>query len=122
MGLLIGLGLFVLLALRVPVAFALAFTGILFPVMFKGTLSISPLGEAFFANPAEFTLLSIPMFILMGAAVAASPAGKDVYEALDRWLKGALPYTPCMVLAIILLFIFPQIATWLPDMWMGTAL
>ena len=24
--------------------------------------------------------------ILMGAAVASSPAGKDLYEALDRWL------------------------------------
>ncbi len=86
-GLLIGLALFVLLALRVPVAFALAFTGIMFPVMFKGTLSISSLGEAFFANLAEFTLLSIPMFIVMGAAVAASPAGRDLYEALDRWLN-----------------------------------
>ena len=27
------------------------------------------------------------MFILMGAAVASSPAGKDLYEALDRWLN-----------------------------------
>ena len=60
--------------MRVPVAFALAFTGIMFPVMFKGTLSISSLGEAFFANLAEFTLLSIPILIVIGAAVAASPA------------------------------------------------
>src|SRR3546814_16681170 len=26
------------------------------------------------------------MFGLMGAAVASSPAGKDLYAALDRWL------------------------------------
>jgi tripartite ATP-independent transporter DctM subunit len=26
------------------------------------------------------------MFIVMGAAIAASPAGRDLYEALDRWL------------------------------------
>src|SRR3546814_5201547 len=26
------------------------------------------------------------MFVLMGAAVASSPAGKDLYAALDRWL------------------------------------
>ena len=86
-GLLIGLSLFVLLAIRVPVAFALAITAIAFPVFFKGTLAISSLGENFFAGLAEFTLLSIPMFIVMGAAVAASPAGKDLYEALDRWLN-----------------------------------
>ena len=86
-GLLVGAALVFLLAIRVPVAFALAITAILFPVMFKGTLSISTLGEQFFGGLAEFTLLSIPMFIVMGAAVAASPAGKDLDEALDRWLN-----------------------------------
>lgn len=85
--LLIGLCVFILLALSVPVAFALAITGIVFLVGFKGMLAISTLAENFFAGLAEFTLLSIPMFIVMGAAVAASPAGKDLYEALDRWLN-----------------------------------
>ena len=86
-GLLIGLALAIMLAIRVPVAFALAMTAILFPVFFKGPIAISTLGEQFFSSLAEFTLLSIPMFIVMGAAVAASPAGKDLYEALDRWLN-----------------------------------
>jgi tripartite ATP-independent transporter DctM subunit len=86
-GLLIGLTVFILLALSVPVAFALAITAIVFLVSFKGMLAVSTLAENFFAGLAEFTLLSIPMFIVMGAAVAASPAGKDLYEALDRWLN-----------------------------------
>ena len=86
-GLLIAFSLVVLLAIRVPVAFALAITAIGFPVYFKGGLAISSLAENFFSGLAEFTLLSIPMFIVMGAAVAASPAGKDLYEALDRWLN-----------------------------------
>ena len=30
--------------------------------------------------------VSIPMFVMMGAAIGSSPAGKDLYEALDRWL------------------------------------
>ena len=34
----------------------------------------------------DFTLVSIPMFVMMGAAIGSSPAGKDLYEALDRWL------------------------------------
>ena len=86
-GLLIGLTIFVLLVIGVPVAFTLAVTAILFLVLGKGLLGISSLAENFFAGLAEFTLLSIPMFIVMGAAVAASPAGKDLYEALDRWLN-----------------------------------
>ena len=86
-GLLIGLMLFGLLAIGVPVAFSLAITAITFLVAGRGLLAISTLAENFFAGLAEFTLLSIPMFIVMGAAVAASPAGKDLYEALDRWLN-----------------------------------
>ena len=40
----------------------------------------------FFGALDSFALLSIPMFILMGGAIASSRAGADLYEALDRWL------------------------------------
>ena len=83
----IALTIIVLLAIGVPVAFTLAITAIGSLVLAKGLLAISSLAENFFAGLAEFTLLSIPMFIVMGAAVAASPAGRDLYEALDRWLN-----------------------------------
>src|SRR3546814_2083756 len=48
--------------------------------------SLSIVADTFFAGLAEFGLVAIPMFVLMGAAVASSPAGKDIYAALDRWL------------------------------------
>ncbi|MEO8544310.1 MAG: TRAP transporter large permease subunit, partial [Burkholderiaceae bacterium] len=35
---------------------------------------------------AEQELGSLPMFVIMGAAVASSRAGSDLYEALARWL------------------------------------
>jgi len=35
---------------------------------------------------ASFALLTIPLFILLGAAISASAAGKDIYESLHRWL------------------------------------
>ncbi len=87
MGLLVALMVFTLLAVGVPVAFTLAITAVTFLVADRGMLSISSLAENFYGGLAEFTLLSIPMFIVMGAAVAATPAGKDLYEALDRWLN-----------------------------------
>jgi len=86
-GLLIGLTVTVLLMIGVPVAFTLAMTAVGFLVATRGMLGVSSIAENFFAGLSEFTLLSIPMFIVMGAAVAASPAGKDLYEALDRWLN-----------------------------------
>ena len=38
----------------------------------------------------SFVLVAIPMFILMGAAVASSPTGRDLYRSLDLWM-GRLP-------------------------------
>jgi C4-dicarboxylate transporter, DctM subunit len=35
---------------------------------------------------SSFALLTIPLFILLGAAIGASAAGKDIYESLHRWL------------------------------------
>ncbi|GGE95857.1 TRAP transporter large permease [Stappia taiwanensis] len=76
-----------LLGIGTPIAFALGFVSIAALILADGWGSLSILGETFFGGLASFGLVSIPMFILMGAAVASSPAGKDLYEALDRWLN-----------------------------------
>lgn len=85
-GLLIAIVTVVVLALGVPIAFGLGIVSVVFLLIFEGPQGLGFVAETFFAGIAEFTLVSIPMFILMGAAVAASPAGRDLYEALDRWL------------------------------------
>ncbi|HBN50590.1 MAG TPA: C4-dicarboxylate ABC transporter, partial [Thalassospira sp.] len=38
---------------------------------------------------------------------------------LQTILKGAMPYVLCMVVAIVILCFFPQIATWLPETVIG---
>ncbi len=81
------LALLACLAVGTPIAFALGFVSVMTLLVVEGWDSISILGETFFGGLASFGLVSIPMFILMGAAVASSPAGKDLYEALDRWLN-----------------------------------
>ncbi len=69
-----------------PVAFALGAISIVFLVLFHGVDSLQVVAETFYAGLHDFTLVSIPMFVMMGAAIGSSPAGKDLYEALDRWL------------------------------------
>ena len=86
-GVLVGLATLIFLAMGVPVAFTLIVVSLTFLMIFEGIGVFSILAETFFSGLAEFTLLSIPMFVVMGGAVAASPAGKDLYEALDRWLN-----------------------------------
>ncbi len=80
-------GLFVLLATGMPIAFALGLVSIIALILSGGFGVMEIIGETFFGGLASFSLVAIPMFILMGAAVASSPAGRDLYEALDRWLN-----------------------------------
>ncbi len=86
-GSLVLLALLALLAIGMPIAFALGLVSIAALIVVDGWWSLSILGETFFGGLDSFALVSIPMFILMGGAVAASPAGKDLYEGLDRWLN-----------------------------------
>jgi TRAP-type C4-dicarboxylate transport system permease large subunit len=85
-GVLIALSTLIILSCGIPIAFGLGLVAILFLVIFDGFDSLDILADIVFSGIAEFSLVSIPMFIVMGAAVASSPAGKDLYEALDRWL------------------------------------
>src|SRR5437764_1464218 len=69
-----------------PVAFGLGAIALAFRVIFQGMDSLHVAAETFYTGLSDFTLVSIPMFVMMGAAIGSSPAGKDLYEALDRWL------------------------------------
>src|SRR5205823_13485842 len=69
-----------------PVAFGLGAISLAFVLMFQGFDALHVVAETFYAGLNDFTLVSIPMFVMMGAAIGSSPAGKDLYEALDRWL------------------------------------
>jgi tripartite ATP-independent transporter DctM subunit len=57
-----------------------------FLIAFDGARSLELIPEVLFGKLDSFALLSIPMFILMGASIASTRAGADLYEALDRWL------------------------------------
>jgi TRAP-type C4-dicarboxylate transport system permease large subunit len=63
----------------------------------------------------------------MEIGLITPPVGLNLYVIngivpdvpLPRILNGALPYALLMVLGILLLCIFPEIATWLPDLLVG---
>jgi C4-dicarboxylate transporter DctM subunit len=56
-------------------------------VLEGGAIGFLALPETLFAGIGNLAYVSIPMFVLMGAAIAASPAGRDLYSVLDRWLN-----------------------------------
>ena len=69
-----------------PVAFGLGAISIGFILLFQGFDALHVVAETIYGGLHDFTLVSIPMFVMMGAAIGSSPAGRDLYEALDRWL------------------------------------
>src|SRR3954449_1225961 len=85
-GVLVLLVTLAMLLSGVPVAFGLGALSIVFLIMFQGLPALQVVAETFYAGLNDFTLVSIPMFVMMGAAIGSSPAGRDLYEALDRWL------------------------------------
>ena len=85
-GLILILVLVALMGAEVPVAFALAGVAMFGLLVFQGPESLSVLAEILFSTLDEFALMSIPLFILMGASIAGSRAGEDLYHALDRWM------------------------------------
>ncbi|MDX6749548.1 TRAP transporter large permease [Geminicoccaceae bacterium 1502E] len=86
LGLVICLVTVLVLATGTPVAFALGIVAFGFIAVFDGWYGVMATADTLFAGLEDFTLVSIPMFVMMGAAVASSRAGSDLYEALARWL------------------------------------
>lgn len=74
------------LSTGLPIAFGLGAVALAFMIMFDGWSSVHFLPETIFSGLDDFTLVSLPMFVIMGAAVASSRAGSDLYEALARLL------------------------------------
>ncbi len=86
-GIMIIAALFVLLGTGMPIAFALGLAAFVALFLQNGMDIFFVLGDTMFSGIANLAYVSIPMFVLMGAAVASSPAGADLYTALDRWLN-----------------------------------
>lgn len=73
---------------------------------------------------------AVVLTINMEIGLITPPVGLNLYVingivpdvSLADILKGAFPFVACMVIAIIILCVFPSIATWLPTVLMGRAL
>jgi tripartite ATP-independent transporter DctM subunit len=69
-----------------PIAFALGVVATGFMYFFMPPMSLDTIAQNVYEEMASITLLSIPLFILKGAAIGKSPAGRDLYAAIHAWL------------------------------------
>ena len=73
-----------------PIAFALGAVAVLFMAFFMPGSSLDTVTQNVYEEMASITLLSIPLFILKGAAIGRSRAGQDLYAAMHAWM-GRVP-------------------------------
>jgi C4-dicarboxylate transporter DctM subunit len=80
-------GLFALMALRVPIGVAMGIVGVL---GFGSLTSMGPALNLLAQSPlrvvTDWDLAIIPMFILMGAFATASGMSRELFEASNAWL------------------------------------
>jgi len=86
-GLLYGATTFLLLFSGMPIAFAVGAVALAFMFAFMPAANVAVVAETIYSELDNFTLLTIPLFVLMGAAIGKSRAGEDLYSSLNRWLS-----------------------------------
>ncbi|MBM7587255.1 tripartite ATP-independent transporter DctM subunit [Bacillus pakistanensis] len=96
--------LLLLLFLGVPIAFSLAFVGVFFALIMWGIDSTSLLTSAVWGVMNNFTLLAIPLFILMSVLLEKTNIIADLFDSVYKWsggLRGGLAIAAIVVGAII---------------------
>jgi C4-dicarboxylate transporter, DctM subunit len=69
-----------------PIAFALGAVAVVFMIGYMPGAALDTVTQNVYEEMASITLLSIPLFILKGAAIGKSKAGRDLYSALHAWM------------------------------------
>jgi C4-dicarboxylate transporter, DctM subunit len=87
LGLLFGGVTLAMMFTGMPIAFALGSVAVVFMYFFMPAASLDTVTQNVYEEMASITLLSIPLFILKGAAIGRSRAGRDLYAALHAWMS-----------------------------------
>jgi tripartite ATP-independent transporter DctM subunit len=89
-GILFGVATFVALFSGMPIAFAVGSVALVFMLLYMPAETVGLVAETLYSELDNFVLLTIPLFVLMGAAIGKSRAGGDLYASLNRWM-GRIP-------------------------------
>ncbi len=81
-------GLLTLLAIGVPVAFALGGISVLISYILFGTNSLYVVATTTYMEITDASLITIPLFLLMGNFLVYSGISDRLFNALNYWLSG----------------------------------
>ncbi|MDE1982407.1 MAG: TRAP transporter large permease [Betaproteobacteria bacterium] len=89
-GVLYAAGTLLLMFTGMPIAFALGTIALVFMFFYMPHSALDTITQNVYEEMSSITLLSIPLFILKGAAIGKSRAGSDLYMAIHAWM-GRVP-------------------------------
>jgi tripartite ATP-independent transporter DctM subunit len=77
----------ILLLAGMPVFGALGFASVIGILLLQGPRGLGAVPGVIYDRLAGFTLVAVPLFILMGEIIFISGIGADIYTATSRWLN-----------------------------------
>jgi len=80
--------LFALFLAGIPIFAALGVASIAGLLMLQGVDGLGAAPGVIYDRMSGFTLVAVPLFILMGEIIFVSGLGGDIYQAASRWLSG----------------------------------
>jgi len=80
-------GLFVLMMLGVPIVYSLGFSAAVGAILTYGTPALHMVGSTPFTTLFNLAWTPLPLFVLLGAIIAESGMGKDLFRAAANWLS-----------------------------------
>ena len=92
-------GLLALIAIGVPMGFASGFMGAVLVFLYIGEHALGILLSRYYSLVVTYSFLSVPLFIFMASLLERSNIARDLYDALNAWLRktrggvGAVSYT-----------------------------
>ena len=81
------LGLFIFMMLGVPIVYSLGFIAVFSGLIFLGTSTLYKVGLSPFSTLFNLGWTPLPLFVLLGAIIAESGMGKDLFRAAANWLS-----------------------------------
>lgn len=81
------LSLLAMIGLGFPIFLALGLSGLLGFYMAKGALAFFFAPSSLFGQLNSFELIALPLFVLMGNLLGATPVGTSLFQAAVRWLN-----------------------------------
>ncbi|PIX23821.1 MAG: hypothetical protein COZ68_08185, partial [Deltaproteobacteria bacterium CG_4_8_14_3_um_filter_43_13] len=81
------LGLFVLLAIGLPVAFSLGLASLVGILIFIGPQGLGQMNILMVEYATNSAFICLPLFVLMAELIAVSGAANDIFSAAQKWLN-----------------------------------